>query len=1441
MAASPPPDRHALVIGIDAYAGGIPPLDSARKDAEAVAAVLADAHGYAVTSLLDGEATRDAVTGFLTKTIPSHLTAETPFLVYFAGHGVAEGSDGSKGPQGYLILQDAELGNQDTWLSMDLFRGAIDALDCRHLLVVLDCCYAGAFRWATATRDIGLVGRQTLYESVYQRFLDGTAWQALTSASATQRAADASTGFPNLRGADDQGHSPFAAALIDGLAGAADTSTVQFPADGVITATELYQYVANCLLPASDQAMVQTPGIWPLKPDNAGEFVFLNPRVKLKIAPDPPLDDDNNPWLGLEAYTADKKDLYFGRQDATAQLVARVTARSRKGSIVAVVGPSGAGKTSLVQAGLLPAIDEPKWKVVQSARLAGDPNDALAEAVKELTGVPKRTKRLLVIDGFEDLYTQCPDPTARARFLEELVALAGESGGPRVVLTLRSDFEVKAAAEGSLAGIWQAARFQVPPLTGDELRQVIAGPAQVKALYYEPATVADTVFDAVSQTPGVLPLLSFALAQLYREAQRRQQGTADRSLSSADYEAIGGVVGALDRRATELYTGATVEEQQAIRLVFLRLVTQEGAGLTAARAERAELQFGDGADAEQQCVDDVIQKYVREGLLVVDASYVEPAHDALVAQWQLLHDWLKASNTQDLIQAAWPAATNWETHDRAPGYLWDNDPRLPQLAAAHAAGELNATERGFETASTRRRTSRRRRLVAIVVTVMAVLAAAALIAWVQRNDAIRQRNQATSLALTAIARTGAASNLDNSLLLNLEAYRASPTLQAEKALITDLEQAPQAILHGGFAPVKGVAFSPDGSTVIAAGADGRIRFWDTATHADPRPPVNSHQGQIRGLAFRPHGRMFATAGDDGTVRIWDAPGVTQPVPKVAALPGIEVDSLAFSRNGRMLAAGYDNGQVRVWDLDRNAPGRVLRGAFMPQKAPSYVVGLAFSPNGALLAGARGDGTVLLWRLGKRSLPERLLGCGGAGCALHRLAFSPDGKALAAGSNHGVVLWNVSNPSRPGSRTTLQGSGSGTVFGVAFSRAGNVFAAGGSNGSDGTVRLWKLQGGVPGGRPRLLVEHEGPVHALAFNKDGTMLASAGAGGLIRLWNVRRPGIDRLVGDRRKFTGVAFEPGQSLLVSAAADGTVQRWSVRAQRSSEDGSHESIVDGLAFSPDGRTLALAGAKPAQVELVTLRGPPPPRATLPGTTGTPFQSVAFSPNGHTVATGSATVGLWDIRDNEATTLPGRQGTVWSVAFSPDGRLLASGGDDGSVWAWYLGGWGVPPDKGWPLSGPRKGDSVDSVAFSPKKNVLAAGFDDGTVRLWNARTGKAAGSLHVASKTPVSALAFSPDGRTLATDGDRGTVELWDVGTGSRLGRPLAAQVGTVNSVAFSPDGLSLAAAGDTGTVVWNGILWENEAELISRVCSLVSGNLTQGQWKTLVAGRIGYRTTCPG
>jgi WD40 repeat protein len=1488
-------DRYALVIGIDGYGSGIPVLGSARKDAEAVAVSLAKEHGYAVTSLLDGEATREAVTDFLSKEIPSRLSAETPFLVYFAGHGVAEGEDGSNGPQGYLILQDAELGKPETWLSMDVLRAALDALACRHLLVVLDCCYAGAFRWATASRSIGLVAQPKLYKSVYDRYLEGEAWQALTSASAAQQAADAAVGLPNLRGVNDEGHSPFAAALIEGLGGAADYSTSEFPADGVITATELYQYVSTCLLPSPEAPTVQTPGIWPLKQGNEGEFVFMNPKVPLKVAPDPPLDDSNNPWLGLEAYTAEKKDLFLGRDGATGELVARVTATDGSGRLVAVVGPSGAGKSSLVGAGLLPALDPSTWAVVQSARLSGDPNAALEAAVKELDAAPKPRRRLLVFDQFEELYTQCPDEGARARFLASVRELVDGHGGPTVVVTLRSDFEARAADDASLREIWAAARYQVPQFSGDELRQVILGPAQVKAVYYDPAKVADDLFDEVSQTPGALPLLSFALAELYRQAQlrRRTSGSADRGLTTADYDAIGGVVGALNRRATQLYDDAAPDEQQAIRRVFLRLVSQEGAGLTRRRVERAELQFGDGEDAEQQCVDRVIQRYVDAGLLVVDGDSVEPAHDALVAQWQQLHEWLKESDSQDLIRAAWRAAEDWEANARAAGYLWNADPRLPLLAVAHRAGELNATERAFETASTRRRTAKRRRLAVTIAAVMAVLIAATAVALAQRSQAIHQRNAATSLVLASAATPLIETHLDESLLFALAANQTEPTAQARSTMTLALETARisgiDAILpNPACDQVNGDEFSPAGNMLAVACSSGSTVLWELAAgkrSSQPLTLAGNHCGHVDAVAFSPDSKTLAAGCGSGNTLLWELAG-GQPSSQPLTLPrgdGCDqvtaeppsstlISAVAFSPDGKILALGCFNGNVALWELAAGKPeGKPL---ILPDEFRCIgVSGMAFSTDAKSLTLAVGclNGNTMLWELvtGK-PIGKPLIVPGGDSCnQVFGVTSSEDGKMLAAGCRTGnTLLWGLAGGKPKGKPLTLPGgSGCDQVNGLELSPDSRTLAVGCAGGN--TV-LWGLAGGKPIGKPITFPAGHpcDEVNPLEFSPDSKTVAAGCFDGNTVLWKLAagKPSGQPLAVPRDKRCGgvddLAFGPDGTSLAVGCANRNTLLWQLAAGRPSgrpltlaADRCGVGVGD-VAFDSGAKMLAVGCASGNTLLWKLAAGKPSGKPlTLPGRGRcNQVSGVTFSQDTKILVTGclNGNVVLWELPGGNPSgsplTLHGgkRCGQVDGLGLSPDSRTLAVGCVSGNTLLWELAG-EKPSGAPVTLPGGNRCNQVNGLGFAPDSQTLAAGCFSGNTVLWKLAGGKPTGQpLTLPRVNRCGALgfrlAFSPDGRTLAVGCAARNTLLWELAGGKPSDQPviLPNRCDQVSGVAFSPDGKTLAVSCLNGnTALWDGILWTTTADLRNQVCSLVRLNLTTTQWNSIAPG-LQYHAGCP-
>ena len=711
----------AVVIGIDAYGGGIPKLTTPVSDATRLGDLLGDQHGYEVIRLTE-DVTRERLAKLFRETLPHQLGEDDRLLVYFAGHGVA--LDGDDGPAGHLIPQDARLGDRTTYLAMSDLHGWLSSLPCRHMLAILDCCFAGAFQWA-ATRQLGALP-EVLHKERYDRFIQSPAWQVLTSAAFDQTAVDVLAGDAK-RGAladGDGPHSPFAQALFEALEGAADI-VPKAQGDGVITATELYVYLRDRVEPLVDEQAQheQTPGLWPLKKHRRGEYIFLTRQPELPPAPE--LSPANNPYRGLQSYDEQHRLLFFGREDEISALIQRVTSSP----FTAVLGASGTGKSSLVKAGLAPALGG-SMSVEMAASPAGadaaacawvvlPPMRPTAQPVRELAqrlapyltpwgaavdagrwqadlqglaaavGIWRKAHPgqllLLIVDQLEELVTLCRDDGERRQFLALLAeALRQHPDALRLVVTLRTDFEPQLAQEGSpLAGVWAAGRTIVPPMDQADLRQVIEGPAGQRVLYFDPPELVDTLINEVIQTPGALPLLSFTLSELYLAYVR--SGRDDRALRQADYEALGGVIGSLRNRATEEFNRLPGDAHRlTMQRVMLRLVSAEGGEAARRRASRGELVYPDAA--ENARVEDVLQRLVEARLLVTGdengRAYVEPAHDALVLAWDKLLAWKReAEEILPLQRRLWQSASEWQEAppDRKPGLLWDDDPRLPQV------------------------------------------------------------------------------------------------------------------------------------------------------------------------------------------------------------------------------------------------------------------------------------------------------------------------------------------------------------------------------------------------------------------------------------------------------------------------------------------------------------------------------------------------------------------------------------------------------------------------------------------------------------------------------------------------------------------------------------------------------------------------------------------
>ncbi len=1136
-------------------------------------------------------------------------------------------------------------------------------------------------------------------------------------------------------------------------------------------------------------------------------------------------DDDaasEAPYPGLARFEPTDRERFFGRERLVDDLLRLV----RGGRFTALFGASGSGKSSLLRAGLIPALQNggSKAPTPGGIRICTPGERPMRTSASVLTPREGNGDTVVVVDQFEEVFTLCRDPVERARFVERVLAAREPGSRLRVVVAVRADFYGRCAEHPALARALNDASLLVGPMSPDQLRQAIVKPAQAEGLIVERALTARVIAE-VADEPGGLPLMSHALLETWR----RRKG---RSLSLAGYEAAGGVRGAVARTAEDAWGQLNEEQTDLARRILLRLITPgEGAPDTRRPIDRGEL-----AIAEPAQIASVLDHLARARLLTLDGTGIDLAHEALITAWPRFAGWVEAERERLRVhRRLTDDAGAWQDLQHDPGALY----RGSRLAIAEESfpaergSELTELESAFLTASLEARhqerraaarTTRRLRVLAVALALLLITAlTTTVIAVRQQQAALREQQRAVAAQETARSRQLAAESAalldtdpDLASLLAVEAYRTDPTAEARSSLYAAATLPLQRRLTDPTGPIRSVAFSPDTDLLAAGTSQGTVRLWDVVSGELRRtftPAQNTRDylnGPVQEVAFSPDGTILATHSgvEGGIVQFWDvATGASRTLDDAKW-----VSSLAFSPDGSVLATGDSTGAVDLWEvstgeLHHSIPGDPAVG----------VVSVAYSPDGDTLATGDTRGEARLWEAATGELVRTLTGHTGS---LTSLAFRSDGTALVTGSEDGtVLLWD---PATGEKRRTFTAPRGDEVYAVALGSDDTMATAG----ADGSVRLWNTSSGL---LFRTLMGHRDSVTSMVFGANGTTLASSDSAGTIRVWDMDAGNPrHQLAGHGDAVTALALSPDGSPLATASEDGTARLWdTVTGETRTELETGQATA--VALSPDGSTLA-TGDLDGTVRLWDVATGERLR-TLTGHDGG-VASLAFSGDGVTLAAAShdGMLRLWNTRTG-GTRATLDAGWVTAMVFSPDGSTLATGGvqDRARLWDTASGA----------LRATFTGaDWVNSMAFDPEGATLATSSEDGKVRLWDTATGQLRRTLTDPRHALVS-VAFSPDRTTLATGALDGTVQLWDAATLEHR-TSITGHHSAVTAMAFGLDGATLATGDQFGTVLY----WEENvltpAEAIDRVCHAVNRDLTQ-QERSLYVPDHPVRPVCDG
>ena len=1085
--------------------------------------------------------------------------------------------------------------------------------------------------------------------------------------------------------------------------------------------------------------------------------------------------ETKNPYKGLRAFQqADAAD-FFGRSGMIERVLGRLQEPVVENNFLAVIGPSGSGKSSLVKAGVLPALrhgqipGSENWFYAEM--VPGEvPMEELANALLSVSTSPmpgvvetlrdhvdglaigvmqalpsKDGKLVLMLDQFEELFTQVELESDRQQFLDLILnAVNAEDSPVTIIATLRADFYDRPLMYQGFGELIRARTELVLPLNDEELEETITGPAFRVGAVVEEGLVEAIIAD-VREQPGTLPLLQYALTELFE----RREGAL---LTVAAYEDIGGTLGALAKRAEEVFRRFDEAGQNMARQMFLRLVTLgEGQEDTRRRILQSELlTLGD-----RDVVADVIDRFGRYRLLTFDrddatrSSTVEVAHEALIRRWERLREWLTESR-QDirLERELLHAAHDWEVAEKDKSYLlqgnrllafeeWAESAtlRLNELeieflqASLAKRDELEAIERARQEREREleRQKARNMRIAAVVFGVAAVVAVIlSLVAFEQRNQADQQR----SIAETERERA------DEQRVIAVDAMHVAEVNERKNHSLALAANARTALSEND--PALALPLAVEARDVFDPPEAEVLRILGSATFSPgPRSGFTNSPRSILGVAVNTTGTVGAYAGSEGVIYVVST-ATGEEFRTIST--GSPINAVAFNQDATRIAAGLSDASVGIWLIATGEEEHRLTGH------ENIVTDVEFSPDGATLATSSADTTVRLWDAATgqqlHTLQKHI-------DYVFKLSFSSDGARLASSSaaigvsesertpaHNTIQVWDVSS----GDNTlTIPPEGIGFVRDVEFSPDGQTIAATTwSSALGGTARIYDA---ATGEELHRLYAHRDTIANIEFSPDGALLATASRDATVKIWDISK----------------------GVLVTSFVD------------------FPERVEDIEYAPDGEFMMIGLGN---------------AGNYPDGTDSPANSAAY---------------IWDLKNRtQARVYEGHTNWTWAADISPDGSLVASGSGplffpasledvDATVRVWEAAT-GIHVIT---LHGHE--NTVDSVQFLPDSRHLLSASWDGTIRRWDLNDGSEV-QRYLIPDARVYMIDLLPNGTQFVSASDDGIIRLWDIESGEMLREYLGHTV-AVNGVHMSADGkLMVSASGDWGGEDRTVRLWDVES-----------------------------------